>query len=270
MTCLRVRAPVYLAALVGAACFASDWRVARADGVAAGTQVAFVSCPVYRDTDRGRKSGCWLASDPAGGITYDVSFAPIKPQDDHEVLVEGIVTGERDVCGGIVLKPVRVAVLPGACPKVVLPAAPYTGRTSPPPTETLRPAREPRVLPPPPYETRTFHIYFEFGRDFLIYQHAEIVLEKVMLYARASGAARVDITGYAVTEPRIVSGRSLQEPAALAEGRAAMAAEALRRLQVPAGLLHVNARTDPAPTEFEGMPEGSKRRVTITVTPGAR
>lgn len=240
-----------------------------AQPLAEGTTVTFVTCPVYRDTDMGRKSGCWLATDPANGQTYDVSFAPIKPQRDHELLVEGVVTSDPDVCGGSVLKPVRVSVLPGVCPSVKLAPEPYKGRPSPPATEVLRPASEPRTLPPGPYTPRTFDIYFELGRDFLIYQHAEVQLERVMLYAKASNASRVDIVGYAATTPLRTSGRSVSEPLALAESRAKVVAESLRRMKVPSEVLHVSFRGDPAPTDLElgRLPEPSKRRVTITVTP---
>lgn len=265
----RLSALALIASALGVGSLFGRESGARADSVVPGERVAFASCPVYRDTDMGRKSGCWLATDAATRRSYDLSFSPVKPLGDHEVLVEGVVTAEPDVCGGAVLKPVRVSVLPGACRPVRIPAAPYSGRPAPPPVETLRPAREPRTLPPGPYEPRTFQIYFELGRDFLIYQHAEVVLEKVMLYVKASGAQRVDVTGYAATEPLRVSGRSLSEPLALAQARAEMAAEALRRLQVPASILHVAASGQPAPTDFEGgqLPEPSKRRVTITVTP---
>ncbi|MCR5872481.1 hypothetical protein LRS12_18315 [Sphingomonas sp. J344] len=63
--------------------------------------VRFIACPVYRDTDNGRKSGCWLASDPATGIRYDVTAAPTKPDWNHAILVEGFVaTNGGDPCGG--------------------------------------------------------------------------------------------------------------------------------------------------------------------------
>ena len=58
---------------------------------AAAELVRFVACPVYRDTDAGKKSGCWLADDPATGRRYDVSQSPTKPDWNFEVLVEGRV-----------------------------------------------------------------------------------------------------------------------------------------------------------------------------------
>lgn len=234
-----------------------------------GTTQSFVACPVYRDTDMGRKSGCWLADDAASDVRYDVTWAPIKPQTGKPVLIEGVVTGEPDTCGGVVLKPVRVSVLPGRCSSVIIPPETYPGRPSPPPVEVLKPASEPRTLPPPPYDRREFQIYFEFGRDFLIYQHAEVVLERIQLYVQASQAKQVSIQGFAATDPVVRSGRRLSEPLSLAQSRAAMVALALSRLGIAGAIVQTEAHGSPVPTDLEAgaLPESSKRRVTITVTP---
>jgi outer membrane protein OmpA-like peptidoglycan-associated protein len=236
---------------------------------ALGTTQSFVACPVYRDTDMGRKSGCWLASDPATARGYDVTWAPIKPQLGKPIYIEGVVTDELDTCGGVVLKPVRVSVLPGRCPVALVSAEAFAGRPSPPATDVLRPASEPRTLPPPPYDRRDFQIYFEFGRDFLIYQHAEVVLEKVQLYVQASQASQVLVQGFAATDPLVRSGRRIAEPLELAQKRAEMVVLALKRMGVPATALVAEWHGSPLPTDLEGgkLPESSKRRVTITVTP---
>ena len=47
-------------------------RVRGGAGAAAET-VRFIACPIYRDTDAGRKSGCWLADERASGTRFDVS-----------------------------------------------------------------------------------------------------------------------------------------------------------------------------------------------------
>lgn len=229
----------------------------------------FVSCPRYRDTDMGRKSGCWLADDPADAARFDVTWAPIKPQVGKPILVEGVVTADPDTCGGVVLNPVRVSVLEGRCPSQIVPAESYPGRPSPPPAAVIAPASQPRELPPPPYDPRVFTIYFEFGRDFLIYQHAEVVLEQISLYARASEAKAVLIHGYAATAPVRVSRRRLVEDLALAEARAKMVREALIRLGVAPDRMRLEWSGTPAPTDLEAgrLPESSKRRVTVTVTP---
>ncbi|HKU36964.1 MAG TPA: OmpA family protein [Polyangiales bacterium] len=234
-----------------------------------GSTQSFVACPVYRDTDLGRKSGCWLADDAAAELRYDVTWAPIKPQIGKPVLVEGVVTEDADTCGGVVLKPVRVSVLPGRCARTIIPPEAFPGRPSPPPVDVLKPASEPRTLPPPPYERQEFQIYFEFGRDFLIYQHAEVVLEKVQLYVKASSARQVTISGFAATDPILRSGRVLAEPLSLAEQRAKMVALALHRLGIPDEIVSTESHGSPQVSDLEAgkLPESSKRRVTITVTP---
>jgi outer membrane protein OmpA-like peptidoglycan-associated protein len=232
---------------------------------------AFIACPIYRDTDAGRKSGCWLADDPSSGIRYDITLGPVKPQVGRMVLVEGITSVESSTpCGGNVLTPVRIAVLADLCPRTQLPADGYPGRPYKSPSEQLRPASEPRALPPPPYDTRVFTIDFEFGRDFLNYQYAELILEKIWLYAEASHAAKISVDGFAATEALRVGTRTVREPASLAEARANMVAEALRRLGVPESSLQITWHTAPAPsTDLEAgkLPEPSKRRVVITVSP---
>jgi outer membrane protein OmpA-like peptidoglycan-associated protein len=235
----------------------------------AGTTRTFVACPLYRDTDMGRKSGCWLATDPANRSRYDLTWAAIKPQSGKPVLVEGVIASDADTCGGVVLKPVRVSVLDGTCPALRVAADGYPGRPSPPPVEVLAPASVPRELPPPPYDPRDFTIYFEFGRDFLIYQHAEVILERIMLYAQASQAKRVAIHGYAATDARLISLRRVAENLSLAETRANMVREALLRLGLRPDQLSVEFAGSPAPTDLEAgkLPESSKRRVTVTVTP---
>jgi outer membrane protein OmpA-like peptidoglycan-associated protein len=244
-----------------------------------GDPVTFVACPTYRDTDAGRKSGCWLADDPGDGTTYDVSLGLVKPQVGQAVLVEGIPTdAPATPCGGTVLSPVRTSVLRDACPRSIIPAEDFPGRPYKSPPEQLKPASEPRMLPPGPYDTKEFTIYFEFGRDFLVYQYSELILEKISLYVKASQAKQVRVEGFAATRALTArngsalpgNSRQLREEYSLARSRAEMVAEALRRLGVPADTLRVEARGAPAATqdaELAKLPEVTKRRVVITVTP---
>jgi len=72
----------------------------------------FVSCPIVRDT---ASVPCWLAE--YDGELYfltlqtDVSAPVTPPWLGHRVLVEGAVSAEARICGGIVLKPVHLSVL---------------------------------------------------------------------------------------------------------------------------------------------------------------
>lgn len=247
------------------------WAATQAAAAQTKPQVhTFIACPIYRDTDAGRKSGCWLADDPKG-IRYDVTLGPVKPQVGHLALIEGVLSNEPEsACGGRVLEPVRVAVLEDSCERQIIAADAFPGRPFKSPPEMLAPSDQPRTLPLPPYTEKLFSIYFEYDRDFLIYQHADLILEKIALYVKASQAKRVQIAGFAATEALSVHGRALREPIALAEARAEMVAEALRRLGVAASSLVVAWHGAPTATgDFEGgkLPEPSKRRVVVTVTP---
>lgn len=229
--------------------------------------VRFVACPIYRDTDAGRKSGCWLAEDPATGIRYDVTDGPTKPQVGKVSLFEGIVTKEADTCGGVVLRPVRQAVLDESCPRAIIPAEQYPGRRFILPADVMKPTWEPRTLPAPPYTTQEFHIVFDFGNDFHVYQYAELILERISLYVKASKPKAVVVTGYAATKPIEVSGRAFAEPLPLARSRAEATTEALVRLGVERKLIRIETKGEPQPIANLPTPglEASKRRVTVRI-----
>jgi outer membrane protein OmpA-like peptidoglycan-associated protein len=232
----------------------------------AGARVSFIACPIYRDTDAGRKSGCWLGDDPATGTRYDVSLGIAKPQLGHEVLVEGIVAPGANACGGVVLEPARTSVLETICAGAMLPAEGFPGRRYVLPAEVPQPTWVPRKLPEPPYGEQHYVVLFNFGSDFLNYQYSEVLLEKIALYAKASRARTMHVTGYAATQPLQVSGRSIAEPASLARARAEMVAEALRRLDIGPASLRVDWKVNPAAAD-QPLAEASKRRVEITIVP---
>ena len=89
----------------------AGWLATAAIGVAQ-QHTNFVSCPIVRDT---ASVPCWLAE--YGGELYfltlqtDVSAPVTPPWLGHRVLVEGTVSAEPRICGGIVLKPVHLSVL---------------------------------------------------------------------------------------------------------------------------------------------------------------
>lgn len=230
--------------------------------------VEFVSCPVYRDTENGRKSGCWLASDGATGVRYDVTDAANKPLVGKMVLVEGEVAGTRDICGGVTLNPVRVAVLEETCPEMIIPPEGFPSKPSVLPAEFLQPLGVARKLPVAPFSPQTYEIGFTFNDDRLVYQVVETTLEKAMLYAVASKARSVRITGHADTKGFTVSGRRLAEPRTLAKARAEMVKLALVRLGVPEGSVKLDWRVDPQPIDAApSLVNASKRRVTVVVQP---
>jgi hypothetical protein len=230
--------------------------------------VEFVACPVYRDTENGRKSGCWLASDGATGLRYDITDAANKPLVGRMVLVEGEAAGGKDVCGGVALNPVRVAVLDQPCPEVIIPAEGFPSKPSTLPPEFLQPLGVARKMPAAPYSPQAWQIGFSYNDDRLMYQVVETTIEKAMLYAVASKARSVRVTGYADVKGFEVSGRRLAEPKALAKARAEMVKLALVRLGVPESSIRTEWRTDPQPLDAPpSLVNASKRRVTVLVTP---
>ena len=242
---------------------------ARADDEpAAGVVKRFIGCPVYRDTDAGRKSGCWLVSDPVDGVQYDVTSGRIKPILGQKVLIEGAATSAgRDLCGGVVLEPVSVSVLDETFKAFLIPSEGHPGRRFALPDEVMQPTTVPRQLPPPPYSTRDYTIQFELGSDFLVYQYSEIIIEKAVLYTKASKPRRIVITGYAATRGADISGQRIAESLGIAEARAKMVAEAFTRLGVPRELLKLEWRGEPAnpAPAADGLTEAGKRRVEIRI-----
>ena len=235
-------------------------------------QVSFIACPVYRDTDAGPKSGCWLANDRDSGATYDIGSGLTKPIGDRAVLVEGISGGtsaeDIQLCGGMVLSPVRVSVLEDSCQPHIIPAEDHPGRVFRPPGELMQPLSVARSLPEPPFENRTFSILFNYNSDFLNYQYSEVILEKVSLYIKASKAARVDIVAYAATEPLWVSNQELRESLDLAKARAGKVQTALLRLGVDASRMHSDWQRQGNPTVHYagGLAQETLRRVDIIIT----
>lgn len=247
--------------------------LAAAPAVAApAAEVRFVACPIYRDTDAGKKSGCWLADSPADGVRYDVSPSPTKPDWNFAVLVEGRPAKDQtNPCGGVVLDPARVSILPEPCVRAMLPAEGYPGRRFVLPERNVRPLYETRPPFPKPYTERTFEVPFEFGRSFVVYQLSDYLMDQAVAYALAVHARRVEITGWAATAPAMVSGRRLAEPAGLARARAEVAAQWMRSLGVPADRVSLRWRAAARPIDMpgsDGLGEPSRRRVDIRVIPG--
>lgn len=234
-------------------------------------ELAFIACPIYRDTDAGKKSGCWLADDPATGVRYDLSLSPTKPDWNHAVLVEGRLGADQtDRCGGAVLDGARVSVLPRPCVRAMLPAEGYPGRRFVLPPRNVRPLYAPATPVAKPYQARRFVIPFDFDRDFVTYQLSDYYLDQAVGYALSVGAARVEIVGYADTAKRVVSGEPLSEDRAVAKARAEKAAAWMRLRGVPVDRLAISWKTAPADSgdpAFDGLTGPSRRRVDITVTP---
>ena len=235
---------------------------------AAAEDARFGTCPVYRDTDMGRKSGCWLADDPADGTRYDVSSSWSKPHWAYGVLVEGtIMIDVPDTCGGIRLDPVRTSVLYDIrCPQHMLPAEGYPGRVKPMSKRYVMPVFVERDIPPPPYKNETFSLIYDFNSDFIIYNLSDYYFDLATAWIDAARPKKVIVTGWAATDPAEVSGLVLREDPDIARARAEVVFESLLRRGVPREIIEVHWKTgaEPSPVEAaDGLTESSRRRVDI-------
>ncbi len=233
-----------------------------------GEMVRFISCPIYRDTDSGKKSGCWLADDLASGTRYDVSQSPYKPDWNFAVLVEGRVASlETSACGAPVLDPVRTSRLSTPCTRHMLPAENYPGRKFVLPKRNIDPLFVPRKTPPGPYTERVFPVYFEFDKDFLVYQYDDYLIDNAVTWIRAAKPKKLVVTGYAATKPETVSGQQIAERPEVARSRAEEIAETLRRL-LPGMAIETKAETGAKvidEPDADGIPGQSQRRAEIRV-----
>lgn len=227
----------------------------------------YVACPVYRDADAGAKSGCWLATDPATGQQWDVSQSPHKPDWNYAVLVEGRVAATPDQpCGAPVLDPVRTSRLADGCLRHMLPAEGHPGRRYVLPPRNIRPLAEPPAPPPGPYTERTFTLFFELHRSFVIYQYGDYLIDQAAHWIRATNPRRLVVTGYAASEPETVSGQVIAERPELAQERADRVALSLGRL-FPGMAIETRAVTGAGLVDHpdaDGIPGQSQRRVEIT------
>lgn len=232
--------------------------------------VRFIACPVYRDTDNGRKSGCWLASDPATGIRYDVTAAPTKPDWNHAILVEGLVAKDGgDPCGGTVIEPARVSVLEAPCTRHLIRAEGYKGRKFALPARNVRPLYDKRKLPEKPYIEGRFTIPFDFSSSFITYQLSDYYLDATINYALDVQPARIEIAGVAQTAPDVVSGQEIVEDAALARTRAEVVRKALiMRGIAPERVTIVDSLPGPfVVAAFDGLSWPAARRVDVRIVP---
>ena len=230
--------------------------------------IAFVACPIVRDTS---KVPCWLSE--YGGKTYylgiqsDVS-APFNPPSlGHMALVEGVAQAGQRICGGIVLEPVKVSVMPEASPECdeVLMAEPRYELPFEPPRPPgpsggslafAPPERPP--LPEPPFVARTFEIYFPFEGtvDF----KTPGALQEVWDYAAAIGARQIRIEGHRAAV-RLSDGTVLEERTGIGRSRAAEVARMFT------GLVDTVEDVDFSYSDRAEVGDWRRRKVSIEVMP---
>jgi hypothetical protein len=235
----------------------------------------FVSCPIVRDT---ASVPCWLAEYEGElyflTIQSDVTSPVTPPWLGHRVLVEGTVSAEPRICGGIVLKPVHLSVMPEAeasC-NTMLPAEERYNLTFEPPRppgpskgrlafDNAPPARPAPAAPP---STKAFVVPYDF--DALVgFNHARVLTE-ILEFALASNARAVEIVGYRGAV-RLSNGQVMSEEADIGERRARQLAMLLQGANLKAPAYTVTWRDESG--KATGVDDYAIRRAVITVRAGA-
>ncbi len=230
----------------------------------------FVACPIVRDT---KTVPCWLAE--YEGETYfltlqtDVSAPVNPPWLGHKVLVEGVVSDEPRICGGIVLKPVALSVmqeLDGSC-STMLPAEDRYELTFEPPRPP-GPSRGrlaygdpvPRDAAATGGVARTFNLQYEFDGT-VVFRHAPM-LQQILDHVRQSKATEIQITGFR-SASRLSNGQTMVERENIARQRA----EQIRELLQGAGLTDVKYRLEwkDIAKRANGVDDALNRRAEVIV-----
>lgn len=255
------------------------------------TQANFVACPIVRDT---LDVPCFVAD--YGGERYFLAAQTgrgaggtvIPPQLRHKVLVEGTITDEPRVCGGIVLKPVKLSPLmdevADECNQL-LPSGGYhatgprvIGLDGDPPGPRKSTAFEPAFGQRKGLQERrqlyadnaaakkemTFTVSFFFNSDYIIYPIEQENVEDSVDYANLLKASRIEITAWRAAA-QLSGGGELVEKPAVARQRAEKLAMILQDFGWPADKLTV--RWQDAPVHNGGVEDYKRRRADIRVVP---
>jgi outer membrane protein OmpA-like peptidoglycan-associated protein len=200
-------------------------------------------------------------------------------------LIEGEVTGDARICGGVVLKDVKASPLPDLDPScnTILPAEdryqvpfaprgpgpnprlPGQRRTPPPGSSAVAgppPSRTPPPPPTPPFTPKTFTAYYDFDTEWAALSVRSIT--EAMTYAKAVNAKQVEVVGYRGVA-KLSDGRNLVERPDMAKRRAERMAATLRDIGVPASAIKVSWKEKPLPGN--GVDDRTRRKTTILVTP---
>jgi hypothetical protein len=240
--------------------------------VAAQQPTNFVGCPIVRDT---ASVPCWLAE--YNGELYfltlqtDVS-APVNPPSlGHRVLVEGTVSTEPRICGGIVLNPVHLSVLErDASCNTLLPAEERYNLTFEPPRPpgpskgrlAFDNAAPPAAAPPPAATASTREFVVSYPFDGLIgFTHAGSLTD-ILQFARTGNAREIEIVGYRGSV-RLSNGQTMVEESTIGKKRAEQVAMLLKGANLTAPSYKVSWREEAAAAS--GVDDYLSRRVVVTV-----
>ncbi len=260
--------------------------------------ISFVSCPILQDTDT---VPCWLAEHDGElyflGIQTDASgWSP--PWQGHKLLVEGTITDNPRVCGGVVLEskgtpydrrsagssngvelpnpPVTSVMreLDSSC-RTILPAqAAYNtleprrgpGPNVPPQPRApgAAPAQRPAPeVPQPPFEAREFETLYEFDSELAVFTINQVT--EALRYATAINAKSIEVTGYRASS-LLSNGEQFEEAAFIAERRAREIESTLRMLGLPEGT-RLEVKWEDSAQPGNGRDDWTRRRALVRVVP---
>lgn len=255
------------------ALFATTLGIAAVGVNAAEQSLSFVACPIVRDT---ATVPCWLA-EYEGKLYFltlqsDVSAPVTPPWLGHRVLVEGTISSEPSICGGIVLKPVHLSVMPELDPSchTILPAEDRYNLNFEPPRPPgpskgrLAFTYAPPPPPPTPDKATVKQFVVPYAFDGLVGFSHPRYLTPVLEYARAIDAAEIEIEGFRGTA-RLSNGETMLEEASIGKQRAEQIAMLLKGANLTKPAYKVHWHDEPA--EATGHDDYANRRVVITVRP---
>lgn len=263
--------------------------LADADLRAPAKQRNFVACPIVLDT---KDVPCWVAEHEGEryfltvqtGRSNDVVFAPSLM---HKVLVEGTVSDAPRMCGGIVLKDVKLSVmeaeispecdkiLPGdgyhvTGPRPIIPDGDPPGgkstavRRPPDPERSARAIAARQEKMAAEKQRAEFTIPYYFDSNYLPFPAEQATVDRAADYAALSKAERVEVVGYRGSVV-LSDGSVMTEKEGLAELRAKTVAAILENFGVPRSSLAVS--WNEKPEHSNGVRDYEKRRVTVAVIP---
>ena len=268
---MNARGLIRRRALPLAACIVS---VAAVCAAADPSRKNFVSCPIVRDT---ASVPCWLA-EYDGELYYltiqsDVTSPVTPPWLGHRVLVEGAVSDEPRICGGIVLKPVHLSVMPepDASCNTMLPAEERYNLTFEPPRPP-GPSKGRLAFDnaPPPAAAKTSPAALPVAKAFVVpydfdalvgFNHAR-VLTDMLEFARAVNAREIEITGYRGAA-RLSNGQLMSEDADMGKRRAEQLAMLLQGANLKSPIYKVTWQDESA--RATGADDFAIRRAVVTI-----
>jgi hypothetical protein len=234
--------------------------------VPTGERLAFVTCPIFRETDL----GCQLVR-YKGELFFVGSAPPFMPEQGHKVLIEAIVADGPLMCGGRALQELRVSVFPEIDDDCRERLRADGWKTPMPPPEVLFPLidklGQPIEIPTGPYHQRVFTVPFMFGSVYMGqgFNSPEAIVETAALYATASKARHVTVrvsSGVVLLD----GGEYLQEEPGVAVARAEAIRKALVAFDVPVERIEVKV-LDPGTARGDVAPQSRTRDVQIVIDP---